>query len=279
MKTLTNRFIKALLIAFVISLSFNMAGVAHAADIVYEVQNPKACKATAVSNALRYITKDNTFYASNLYANGSNYSFDGSKVNITIRNHHFENVVELGRNCTDNESGTTAKSQKEAIDNSLSIGIPIVVQVDGNPWHWITVISKKGEEYQYIDPTDASIKTRSTFGASGKWYGYVSFKIITPTIKGSFCSIPKGAVCLKNGERISPYSPGKTGTLTGTSIIRLGPYDTYGKVVTPKQGTVVTVTSKLINNKGNVWYSVNFEYGGKRYIDCWVYSGNINLKT
>lgn len=281
---MTKRILKIVVtIALIISVSTGLISISMAAGLEYESQEPKACKATSVSNALRIITGDNSFLASELIID--TYKLDKSKIDPAIKNHGYEKVVKLDTYCIDNDiQCQDASKLKEIIDKQLSLGNPIVVQVNGNPWHWVTIFFKNPDgSYKYVDPAGAKVKdwpADTSFGALDKWFGYVSFTVTKPkpTVNGSLGTPPQGGMCLRTGENWEPFSLTTTTVLSGTRIIRLGPYDTCKKVVTPTEGTIVTITSKLLNNKGKLWYSVSFEYNGTNYQNCWVFSGNIKQK-
>ena len=127
-----------------------------------------SCKATAVAEMINRATGSN-YKESDFYANagGSCRSIAGERYGDFI-----------GEYKTD-DSGTTREAQLNKINDSLSRGVPIVVQVspgfNGARHHWVTILSKQGDTYWIADPADGKEKALNpqyTLGAHND-YGYV----------------------------------------------------------------------------------------------------------
>lgn len=154
--------ILAILVATIMVFTANVTTVL--ADCLKQKTN-HTCKAAAVAEMINRATGSN-YTEGNFYSNSS-----GSCKSIQdIKYGNF-----TGEYKTD-YSGTSAQTQLNKINDSLSRGVPIVVQVSpGSPHHWVTILRKDGNTYWIADPADGKEKklnSKYTLGAHGD-YGYV----------------------------------------------------------------------------------------------------------
>lgn len=150
-------------------------------------QTSKACKASSVAMAINIIEGKNDYTTSKM----------GNSNCSSIQNKHYTGSNKLGYvgiYKTDSYVGSAA-SQKQAIEQSLSIGVPIVVAVHSTikgrtQHHWVVVVGKSGSDYLIVDPagsgsgkvsncTTTMSKAHYVFGLADYatlHYGYVTFQ-------------------------------------------------------------------------------------------------------
>jgi len=135
------------------------------------------CKPTALAEMINRTTK-RSYTPQNFYYSPTDSSCRSIQ-NETFTHILSNNVIYTGEYKTD-YSGVSSASQLSKINNSLSRGVPIVVQVSGNSvptHHWVTIISKDGNNYWIADPQtglEGWLSPKYTLGAhSFNDYGYV----------------------------------------------------------------------------------------------------------
>ena len=150
--------------------------------INYNKQGTNTCKASSVAMALNLIIGKNTYTTASMGGscckgiNGNKYiGSDGNTYKATYR--------------SDSYVGSLTEV-KDAINKSLSAGLPIVVAVhsSGTKHHWIVIVGQSGNNYLIVDPWGGSsgsmsfnVKSMSSYQLGltdykdGVHYGYVSF--------------------------------------------------------------------------------------------------------
>jgi len=154
--------------------------------VKYIKQASKTCKASSVAMAINIIEGKNDYTTSKM----------GSSNCSSIQNKQYKGsngITYIGVYKTDGYIGSAAE-QKLAIDNALSLGVPIVVAVHSTmktktQHHWVVIIGKAGSDYIIIDPasggngtvsncTTTMTRAKYVFGLADYktlHYGYVTF--------------------------------------------------------------------------------------------------------
>jgi len=151
-------------------------------DAVLEQKTPIACKATAIAEMINRATGSN-FTGEDFY--DKNYTGDNYGICMNIQGKKYGDFV------ADYKRDSDVKSKEEQlmkINESLSRGIPIVVQVSpGNPHHWVVILRAEGNSYWIADPdggVEMLLSSKYSLGTNYQhnnvdYYGYVA---LLPTV-------------------------------------------------------------------------------------------------
>ena len=154
------------LISLLLAVTLILGMLTVTANAAMKQAHSQSCKATAVAEMINRATGTN-YTESNFYYSATDISC------ISIQGRKYGDFT--GEYKTD-YSGTTRETQLSKINDSLSRGVPIVVQVSpGNPHHWVTILNKDGDTYWIADPYDGREKKLNSAYVLGAHndYGYV----------------------------------------------------------------------------------------------------------
>lgn len=154
--------------------------------VKYIKQASKTCKASSVAMAINIIEGKNDYTTSKM----------GNSNCSSIQNKQYKGsngITYIGVYKTDGYVGSAAE-QRRAIDNALSMGVPIVVAVHSTvkgktQHHWVVIVGKVGSDYLIVDPArggSGTVSNCTTTMTSAKYvfgladyktphYGYVTF--------------------------------------------------------------------------------------------------------
>lgn len=155
--------------------------------VKYIKQASKTCKASSVAMAINIIEGKNTYTTSKM----------GNSNCSSIKDKYYKGsngISYVGIYKTDGYIGS-ASEQRQAIEQALSIGVPIVAAVhstkkDRTQHHWVVIVGKNGSDYSIVDPASGGTGTVSNcittmsrakyvFGLADyrtTHYGYVTFE-------------------------------------------------------------------------------------------------------
>ena len=148
-------------------------------------QDPKTCKATAAAQAANLIV------GSNMYTTNSMRAYEGQPdcknlEGVTYKGSDGKTYVTT---CKSDGYVGTIQEQQEKINEAIAFGLPIIVTVHtttewGTKHHWVTIVGKKGDTYEIVDPATGTKTTMKDFNydfgladySDGYHYGYISYK-------------------------------------------------------------------------------------------------------